>query len=425
MNNRTWFSQYRWRPSLWQCAWIAAAFYVSLALPTSIVRGESPPEIRKLFDGQTLDGWKKVGGGATYQVEDGCIVGRVGPGPNTFLRTLEEFANFDLRVDVKLDIPGNSGIQFRSHQRDGNGRVYGYQAEVDPSPRAWSGGIYDEGRRGWLYPLSGHPEAQQAFRLDGWNAYRIRAEGPWLRTWVNGVACADLIDTVDPSGFLALQVHSGKMGQIRWRDIELTPLADTPWVAILPNWPNNRWETIGGGDWTWKDGVLIGRHRADDPRHGHLITTEQFADFAVRLKFKSLRGNSGLYFRVVPGGGAGVQGFQAEIDPRKDVGGLYETSGRGWVVQPTAEQVAKWFKPDAWNEMAVVALGDRVVVQVNGHTSAALQHDPGRRRGHIALQLHGGQDVEVMFRDVQWMDLSPWGDAAASSDDATPTAEGQ
>jgi hypothetical protein len=104
----------------------------------TVDRAGSEAEFVSLFDGENLDGWRKAGGGATYAVEDGCIVGRVGPGPNTFLRTEATYRNFVFRVQVKLDVPGNSGIQFRSHQRDGHGRVYGYQAEIDPSPRRLS-----------------------------------------------------------------------------------------------------------------------------------------------------------------------------------------------------------------------------------------------------------------------------------------------
>jgi len=177
-----------------------------------------------LFDGRTLEGWKKAGGGATYRVDDGSIVGEVGPGPNTFLCTEKTYRDFILKLEVKLDVPGNSGIQFRSHQREGDGRVYGYQCEIDPSARAWSGGIYDEGRRGWLYPLENDEKARKAFKLDGWNEYVIEAVGPSLKTWVNGVPCATLADDADAEGFIALQVHSGKQGRIRWRNIRIKVL---------------------------------------------------------------------------------------------------------------------------------------------------------------------------------------------------------
>lgn len=162
------------------------------------------------------------------------------------------------------------------------------------------------------------------------------------------------------------------------------------------------WHFIPGGSWKVEDGVIVGANQRSDPRHGHLITEDQYGDFTVRCKFLSVRGNSGLYFRIAKvGGNVGVRGFQAEIDPRNDVGGLYETGGRAWVVKPTADEVQKYFKPDQWNEMTVTAKGRDVVVHVNGLKTAELKDDRGRTSGYIALQLHGGQDVEVRFKDVE------------------------
>jgi lysophospholipase L1-like esterase len=178
-----------------------------------------------LFDGKTLAGWTKAGGEATYSVEDGCIVGRVGPGRNTFLCTEKTYGDFIFKVELKFDVPGNSGIQIRSHKRP-DGVVFGYQCEVDPSARGWSGGIYDESRRGWLYTLGGEDKeaARKAFKVDDWNEFVIQAKGPSIKTWINGVACAELNDKVDLEGFIALQVHSGKQGQIRWRNIRIKDL---------------------------------------------------------------------------------------------------------------------------------------------------------------------------------------------------------
>ena len=205
-----------------------------------------------LFDGKSFAGWKKVGGGATYTIEGDTIVGKVGPGANSFLRTEKTYGDFVLKVDLKLDVPTNSGIQFRSHQQpsdDGNGRVYGYQCEVDPLPRAWSGGLYEEGRRLWLFPLEGHEEARKAFKLDDWNHFTISACGPHLRTWLNGVPCADLIDAMELEGFIALQVHAGKAGQIRFKNIRLKDLGQS---TRLPLWDGTSlvgWTTQGPGQW--------------------------------------------------------------------------------------------------------------------------------------------------------------------------------
>jgi len=177
-----------------------------------------------LLNGKDLTGWTTVGGGATYSVEDGEIVGTRGPGPNTFLRTNEVYGDFVLELEFKWDKAINSGVQFRSRQREGDGRVTGYQCELDHSDRRWTGGIYDEAGRGWLAPLDDDPVAMAAVPdLYAWSSLRIEAMGDRLRTWVNGVPCADLVDGQDAEGFIALQVHGSKdPGQVRWRNIRLT-----------------------------------------------------------------------------------------------------------------------------------------------------------------------------------------------------------
>ena len=182
------------------------------------IRELGAPAPISLLAGPGLTGWTPVGG-AEWRREGLDVVGAV-PGRlerNAFLCTDAEYADFVLEVELRVEAPGNSGIQFRSH-RTSEGAVYGYQAEVDCSERAWSGGIYDEGRRAWLADLEGHPAGRAAFRMDEWNHYRIEARGTRLRTWINGVLTAELEDDLDRSGFIALQVHGGLSGRFRWHD---------------------------------------------------------------------------------------------------------------------------------------------------------------------------------------------------------------
>ena len=200
------------------------------------------PPWHKLFDGKTLIGWRRIGGVATYAVQDGSIVGTTVPGtPNSFLITEKRYADFVLELEFRADTSLNSGIQIRSnHFQDYKNDVFhGYQIEIDPSPRAWSGGVYDESRRGWLFKLEGKPEAQRAYRKNDWNHYRIEAIGSRIRTWVNGVPVADLTDSLTRCGHIALQVHDigqdlAKAGRnIAWRNIWLRDLGGTVWSASL------------------------------------------------------------------------------------------------------------------------------------------------------------------------------------------------
>jgi hypothetical protein len=191
-------------------------------------RGENQDMV-PIFNGKNLDGWVQKNGFAAYRVEDGMIVGATTTGsPNSFLCTEKEYGDFILELDVMVDPELNSGIQIRSHSLEelNNGRVHGYQVEIDPSDRAWSGGIYDEGRRGWLDDLEDNEPARKAFKRYDWNHYKIEAIGPRIRTWINGVPAADLVDSMDATGFIGLQVHShAKEGlEVKWKNIKLQDL---------------------------------------------------------------------------------------------------------------------------------------------------------------------------------------------------------
>ena len=195
-----------------------------------ICAGTYSQEWEPLFNGTNLKGWTRLNGKAEYKVENGAIVGRTKAGePNSFLATKAHYSNFILEFEFKVDNSLNSGVQLRSNSSNDylNGRVHGYQFEIDPAPRAWTGGIYDEAGRMWLYPMTHNPAGQDAFRKDEWNTARVEASGSAIKTWVNGIPCANLWDDAVPSGFIALQVHSvgdnpamsGK--EVAWRNLRI------------------------------------------------------------------------------------------------------------------------------------------------------------------------------------------------------------
>lgn len=196
-----------------------------------------------LFDGRSLNGWRKAGGTGKYKVEDGAIVGygRNIRG-NTFLCTEKNYRDFIFVFQFQFADPsGNSGCQFRSQQRNGKGRVFGYQCEHDNNRnRSYTAGIYDEARRGWLFPgkftLKRGKEAgkefttrgQESFKWDDWNTIVIKCRGNHIQTWLNGIARADFRDTdkehFTPEGFIGLQVHGGKSAHVKWRRLYLKEL---------------------------------------------------------------------------------------------------------------------------------------------------------------------------------------------------------
>lgn len=223
----------------------------------AVVARESAPW-QPLFDGRSLDGWTQCNGTARFEVENGAIVGTTVVGsPNSFLCTRNEYGDFLLELDFKVDEGLNSGVQIRSQSLKDyrEGRVHGYQVEIDPAqaeryskkppnlradgaevppgsePRRWTGGIYDEARRGWLCNLTRNEAARRAYKPDEWNRFRIEAIGDSIRTWINGVPAASIVDSMTPNGFIALQVHASAQEapmQVRWKNIRIQDMGFNP-----------------------------------------------------------------------------------------------------------------------------------------------------------------------------------------------------
>lgn len=300
---------------------------------------------KDLFDGKSLTGWKKLAGTAEYKIEDGAIVGiTAASSPNTFLVTEDEYGDFIVEMEVKLeDSSINSGVQFKSKYdpaaRGGKGMVYGYQFELDPSSRKWTGGIYDEARRGWLYPLTFNPKGQEAFRHGVYNKIKIESIGNTTKTWVNGILTGYLVDTLSEEGFIGLQVHSvGKPEQVGkkmyWKNIRikvanLKPASipkDIFVVNLIPNsltkyeikngwrllfdgsttkgWRSARSDSFPSKGWEIKEGAInvLPFNGGESANGGDIVTIEQFSAFDLTFEFKYVAGaNSGVKYFVTLG----------------------------------------------------------------------------------------------------------------------------
>lgn len=299
---------------------------------------------QSLFDGKTLNGWKQMTGSAPYTVENGQIAGTTVPGsPNSFLASEQRFSgDFVLELEAMMtDTTTNSGVQFKSNfdakANNGKGRIYGYQFDFDPSSRKWSGGIYDEGRREWLYPVSHNPKGQLFFSPNVYHKIRIECIGNAVKTWLDGVAVSYVVDTLTANeGILALQVHSiGKPEhagvKVYWRNIRIQTKgiqtkAFPKGVYVANLQPNelttyekqNGWRLLFDGKttngwvganktafpekgWEVKDGVLkvLSSTGGESTNGGDIVTKEQYSAFELSFDFKLTKGaNSGVKYFV-------------------------------------------------------------------------------------------------------------------------------
>jgi sugar phosphate isomerase/epimerase len=376
------------------------------------------PRWTSLFDGKSLKGWTVKGGAAKYEVRGGAIVGSTVPNTrNTFLCTERSYGDFVLELEFKGHSKLNSGIQIRGQSRPDyqDGRVHGYQVEIDPDVergRMWTGGIYDEGRRGWLNDLSGNEAARKAFKPDQWNKLRIEARGDSIKTWLNGVPAADLLDAKDQEGFIGLQVHQvGKREDpltVAWRNIRIQELGRRVWRPAWDGKTLKGLHTAGGGSWAVEGEQLVGKNQKAEARSGILFLDEPVGDFTARAELR-VTGNAGIYLNAQPASAAaGATGLQVDLDAPTGAG-LYETGGAGWIARPPAASVGEdkqdrrknnW-KPGDWNWVTISARDRRVVVQVNDRAALSHQLGDATARGALALEVAGGQDARVEVRQLQ------------------------
>ncbi len=435
-----------------------------------------------LFNGRNLDGWIQRGGKATYKVEEGGIVGTSTVNtPNTFLCTVRDYADFVLEYEFKVDPSLNSGVQIRSNSYPKNtelawngktvkidaNRVHGYQIEIDPevkNDRWWSAGIYDEARRGWLFPgaLGGEAKSftdqgRTLFKQGEWNKVRVEAIGDSIKTTLNGEARASIKDSLTATGFIALQVHGigkdqSKEGtQVRWRNLRIQEVSESEpntinagekaagWKLLWDGKTSDGWRSAHGpefptgGGWEMKNGELIIHESggAESKKAGDIITKEKYSNFELQLDFKITPGaNSGIKTFVDPelnkGAGSAIgPEFQILDDTRhpdaklgrdgnRTIGSLYDMKSA-----PVDKSV---MPPGEWNHARILSNDKRLTYWLNGRVTIDIERGGKEWRdlvaiskykvwpnfgelaeGHILLQDHGN---EVFYRNIKVRDFS-------------------
>lgn len=394
-------------------------FYILILLSTSLSAQNWQDMI-----GNDLSDFKQLNGSADFSLIDGVLVGTAEMGtPNSFLASKMNYKDFILEFDVVVENGMNSGVQFRSQSLPdyNNGRVHGYQCELETSPRKWTAGIYDEARRGWLYPLTRNKKGQEAWITGQWNSVRIEAIGDEISTWVNGIQCSRLVDDMTSEGFIAFQVHSignkkeeGK--QVKWKNVKLLTvdvhkfrMAQDPsvvQVSYLDNkltqyekdhgwrflwdgkttdgWRGAKLEGFPDSGWKMEDGILtvLSSGGAESANGGDIVTIKEFSDFELELNFMITEGaNSGIKYFVDPelnrGEGSAI-GLEFQIlddknhpDAKKGmngnrtVGGLYDLI-RAENLSEDNRNAKRFNGVNRWNRARIVVRDGQVEHWLNG-----------------------------------------------------------
>jgi hypothetical protein len=389
--------------------------------PNTLSAAETEAGWQLLFDGATAEGWRGYNMESfpteAWEVRDGNLVtlAREGGGGGVDIVTQERFDNFELSLEFKLTPAGNSGILYRVVEREGESiwaNAPEYQVLDDSAhiamdnfdPRTHStGDNYD------LHAAAAHP----ANPIGEWNHARIIVNGTHAEHWLNGVMTVEYeIESqewealvaeskfADHPGYgRAKQGHIGLQGYGRlvwYRNIKIRRIAQP-----LFNGRNlDGWRIHGTERWYVEDGELI-CESGPDAEYGYLATEKTYRDFDITLEFKQeADGNSGVFFRSSLEG-TRITGWQAEVAPPGNfTGGIYESYGRGWLIQPPEEK-DRALRMGEWNVMRVRVVDDHVTTWLNGEEMIDLRDEKiGEAEGSIALQIHSGGGIKVRWRNL-------------------------
>lgn len=342
---------------------------------------------------QDLSGFELVNGTAPYEFIDKTIIGTsVSGSPNSFLATKKRYSDFIIEFDVLVDEGLNSGVQIRSNSladyRDG--RVHGYQVEIDTSPRGWSGGIYDEARRGWLYPLSLNTPGQSAFKNGEWNHYRIVAIGPTILTWINDIPCAHLIDDMTSEGFIAFQVHAiynkedeGK--KVRWKNIVITELEGVNAIENKPRAP--------------EESYLEGRLTKEEQEAGWQISdqiNQQFSEtdaFELKVDFQ-LEGDAEANLTY----GEGLQYYLVSGKTDEINVGSLNTQHQSSNLSENNNPSLRYKGGVNWNRGHIILKGDKIEHWLNGIKVLEHHGEQFSSQGFSLTDVKG----KVDYKNVKW-----------------------
>ncbi len=380
-----------------------------------------------LFDGKTMNGWRDYNGDsltAPWFVENGTIRAKgEGADEHGYIVTDKVYENFELVWDWKIAEGGNSGMLYHVVENPKFAVPYVTGPEYQlidnlgfPQPlEVWQKTAAD-------YAMHTPDTAKLIIKPAGeWNTSKIVFDNGHVEHWLNGEKVVEFEAWTDDwftrkqsgkwenapeyglarKGVICLQDH----GSAAWfRNVKIKELpkkAKAP-IALFNGIDLTGWEVYGTEKWYIKDSLLV-CESGPDKQYGYLATRGYYDNFDLTLEFKQeADGNSGVFFRSFIEPGVKVNGWQVEVAPKgNDTGGIYESYGRGWLLQIPDEK-EHLLKEREWNTLRIAANGNNVKTYLNGELMADLTDEViGKAQGRIALQIHDGGGIKVLWRNIR------------------------
>ncbi|SFE76179.1 3-keto-disaccharide hydrolase [Sunxiuqinia elliptica] len=378
-----------------------------------------------LFDGKTLSGWRDYNGESLtgpWVVEDGCIKAEGhGSDASGYVVNDRIYKNFVLTWDWKISPGGNSGMLYHVVESPKFKTPYltgpEYQLIDDEN---FSEPLEDWQKCGADYAMYLPDQAKLKVNPAGqWNNSKIVFDNGHVEYWMNGEKTLEFEAWSEDwfkrknsgkwenmpeyglatKGVFCLQDH----GYPAWfRNIKIRELPEKTFKKELFNGKDlTGWEAYGNEKWYVEDGLLICEN-GPDKGYGYLATTRYYDDYDLSVEFKQVsNGNSGVFIRSFVEPGVLVNGWQVEVAPKgHDTGGVYESYGRGWLIQ-IPEEKEDILKEGEWNTLRIRVQDDHVTTWLNGEEMMNLTDDViGRGQGRIALQIHDGGEIKVLWRNL-------------------------
>lgn len=406
----------------------ASAFFTSCGAQeqNTLTKQEIADGWELLFDGKTMDGWRDYNGTSLTQpwhVVDGCIQAKGdGSDASGYIVTDKQYENFELSWDWKLSKGGNSGMIYHVVERPEFNVPYvtGPEYQLIDEPN-FPEPLEDWQKLGVDYAMYLPDTALMKVNPYGeWNNSKIVFDNGHVEHWLNGVKILEFEAWTDDwfdrknsgkwahapeyglskKGVICLQDHGSPAS---FRNIKIKELPrKTKEVDLFNGVDLKGWDKYGTELWYVKDSLLV-CESGPDKQYGYLATRDYYDDFDLTVEFKQeADGNSGVFFRSFVADTVKVNGWQVEVAPKgHDTAGIYESYGRGWLEQIPDEKESI-LKENDWNTMRIKVQGDSVSTWLNGQEMVSIADDKiGAGQGRIALQIHDGGGIKVLWRNLK------------------------